>query len=88
MTVERRTLLDFSDVKALEFRCHDCNVTMRKPVQEWDTPARCHSCGKQWFTDGGQEHTELRKAIETLKRFSRPRENAGYDLRLEIDLGD
>ena len=89
MTVERRTLVDFSDVTALEFHCQTCNATMRKQTQEWNqVSAVCWNCRTQWFAQGSQEHNALICIVDAFKSLSQSTENRGYHLRLEINLGD
>jgi DNA replicative helicase MCM subunit Mcm2 (Cdc46/Mcm family) len=62
MTVETRTTMQLSDIKAIEFECTHCHAKRIFQIRNFDTPPlNCGSCGESqpWFVANSPDRSDI-----------------------------
>lgn len=70
MTITKRYLAEFKDLKALNLTCHSCNATISIPFSEKPEhiPLVCPYCTESvWFQRTGNDIGELYKLLDAIK---------------------
>ena len=85
MTVEMKTAIELSDIKAIEFECANCRTKLVFPVSRFKhPPTNCGHCdAKQWLIPGSVEFEELQRLGQAIQRFAN-KDTGGFIMRLEI----
>jgi hypothetical protein len=51
MTTETKTLIDFTDILAIQYQCTKCRTTFAVPISmAIDHPMKCFNCREEWYT--------------------------------------
>lgn len=85
MTSETRTLIDISDIVAIEFECPSCHTKIVEPITVVEDenrkglPAQCPICSQRLFSEGVQ-------LTDTIKRFRAFLQNFPGDIRVPMKL--
>jgi hypothetical protein len=72
MTVETKTTIQLSDIKAVEFECKNCHRVVSWPIQVvMKLPTECTCSTPQWMTIGGDMHQRLTSLIEQIRTLAK-----------------
>jgi hypothetical protein len=88
MTIETRGTIEPKDVRSFEIECPKCHSKTVHPLQlEIEFPIVCIHCRDQWIIPGSQEHTDMMRFLNLLRRYSTAKQ--AFILRFEVaGLGD
>ena len=69
MTVETKTTIELSDIKAIEFECKNCGRIVAWPIKAAkEPPFQCDCNTPQWMSVGGDTYRSLMTLIDAIKR--------------------
>ena len=72
MTIETKTTIQLSDVKAVEFECRNCHRIYVYPLEVARNPPISCDCvpNSRWMTVGGDMHQRLTNLIGLVQQLS------------------
>jgi len=85
MTIETKTTIQISDVKAIEFECKTCHRIVSLPIEVAKEPPFECDCKnpRQWMSYGGEMYSALSGLMTLLGRFGKV-DNEPFAMRLVI----
>jgi hypothetical protein len=85
MTIETRTTVQLSDIKAIEFECAKCHAKSIFQIGKFDNPPlNCGACGGEpWFVANTPDRSDIAKLAQIITRFS-GQPSSGFAMRLEV----
>jgi DNA-directed RNA polymerase subunit RPC12/RpoP len=84
VTSETRTMIEFADVVAVEFKCTKCSTSITKPIQgDLCIPVLCPNCRNTFFIENSTAHKHLELAIVTMRNVANE-QSSPCQMRLEI----
>lgn len=73
MTIETKTTIQLSDIKAVEFECKNCHRVVSWPLDTArNPPFSCECAGSpQWMSVGGDTYRDLTHLIALIQRYGK-----------------
>lgn len=85
MTVETKTTIQLSDVKAVEFQCRQCHRILPCPIEVTkEPPIHCDCKTPHWMPVGGEMYCGVMKLIELIKHYGKAN-NEPFAMRFVVD---
>lgn len=86
MTIETKTTIQLSDVKAIEFWCKSCSRMVSYPIgSARNPPFKCECLGSpQWMGVGDNTYRDLTMLISLIQRYGQTN-GEQFFLRFEVD---
>lgn len=87
MTLEQRAVIEPCDILAVEVECPKCKTRIvRNFGDESEVPIACASqrCDQKFFLQFDEGPEDLRKALDTLRRYAKDAKHRPFTLRFEV----
>lgn len=86
MTLSKRYLLGFDEIRSLRITCTACQASLNLPISKIGyAPERCPSCRENdWFHKNGVEHTAVLRLLDDITML-RDRKSPACLLSFETD---
>ena len=86
MTIETKTTIQLSDIKAIEFECKNCHRIALSPIAVATTPpyyCECH-VPPEWMPQGGDMYQRIKNLIGLVQQLAQAN-NEPFAIRLVVD---
>ncbi|MGB8770439.1 MAG: hypothetical protein WCC92_12530 [Candidatus Korobacteraceae bacterium] len=85
MTIEKRCLIELSDILGVEFTCHSCKGKTSPELESTRLVLlSCPLCTADWLLPQTEEEKALRTFLNVIKRAKAGVNGRGFSLRLHI----
>jgi len=87
MTTELRTMVEPSDIRALEFECLNCRAKQTVLLSQWKNPnGKCANCLNSWPQSHALAFQSLLHLVESLAEISKINgdNQISFNVRLEL----
>jgi hypothetical protein len=87
MTITKRFITYFKDIKALRLVCKDCKVSMSLSTEEeLNLPEKCPNCRKDWFLQRSIDWVNMQETFKSLAQLRMRSTESPCTVQLEFDL--
>ncbi len=89
MTVERRMLVGFGDVRAIVLECRSCSARISRALDKAEMPQNCPVCNHGWWQAGKRiirgDHQPLPELVDNIQQLLAMQDQLGVRVLLEFD---
>jgi DNA-directed RNA polymerase subunit RPC12/RpoP len=86
MTSETRTVIEATDIKALELECVKCGFRTVWPLSQWNGRyVKCATCGESWPVSQNAAYEALNQAVVSLSVVAKA-EKAAIPFKIHFEL--
>ena len=89
MTIENRSVFDFTDIVSIQFECQNPSCSVRvsyQPDQDNNPPENCPRCNSVWTVSGGADRRILVQLLNAIRDL-RQGQVKNLRVRLEFPAG-
>lgn len=84
MTLEKKYLIELSDILGIEFECASCKSKITFVMESPHSLDRCPNCQSNWVSSGTVEYDAIRQLLNKFRDAERAIKGRSFSVRLQI----